>query len=66
MADRNPAVRCAYGAHGTGSGSVLQTWVPAVMSLCGADAVRHVSRKSDRADLNIAEDSRAAFLLGKI
>jgi len=67
--DRNTAVRYAYGAHGNGSGigsgSVLQICVPAVVASYGAEAVRPVNRKNERADLNIAEDSRAAFFARK-
>jgi len=61
MANRNTAVRCAYGVHGNGSGSVLQVCVPAVVVSYGAEAVRPVNRKNEHADLNIAEDSCATF-----
>ena len=64
-ADRNTAVRYAYGAHGNGSGSVSQICVPAVVSSYGAEAVRLVNRKNKLADLNNAEDSRAAFFARK-
>ena len=64
-ADRNTAVRYAYGAHGNGSGSVLQICVPAVVVSYGAKAVQPVNRKNERAHLSIAEDSRAAFFARK-
>ena len=64
-ADRNTAVHYAYGAHGNGSGSVLQICVSAVVASYGAEAVRPVNTKKERADLNIAEDSRAAFIARK-
>jgi hypothetical protein len=64
-ADRNSAVRYTYGAYGIGSGSVLQILVPAVVASYGAEAVRPVSTKSERVDLNIAEDGRAAFFAQK-
>jgi len=58
-------VRYAYGAHGNGSGSVLQICVPAVVVSYGAKAVQPVNRKNERAHLSIAEDSRAAFFARK-
>jgi len=61
IADRNTPVRYAHGAHGNGSGSVLQICVSKVVALYGAEAVRPVNRKKERADLNIPEDGRAAF-----
>ena len=64
-ADRNTAMRYAYGAHGNGSASVLQICVSAVVVSCGAKTVRLVNRKNERVDLNIAEDSRAAFFARK-
>jgi len=39
--------------------------VPAVVASYGAEAVQPVSRKNERADLNIAEDSHAAFFARK-
>ena len=59
-------VRYAYGAHGNGSGSVLQICVPVVVVSYGAEAVRPVNKKNERADLSIAEDNRAAFFARKI
>jgi len=59
-ADQNTAVRYAYGAYGSGSGSVLQISVPAVVALYGAEVVRPVCTKSERVELNIAEDGREA------
>ena len=44
---------------------MLQICVPAVVVSYGAEAVRLVNRKNERADLNIAEDSRAAFFARK-
>ena len=64
-ADRNTAVRYAYGAHGNGSGNVLQICVSAVVASYGAGAVRPMNRKKERAHLNIVEDSRAAFFARK-
>ena len=64
-ADRNTAVHYAYGAHGNGSGSVLQICVSAVVASYGAEAVRPVNTKKERAELNIAEDSRATFIARK-
>jgi len=39
--------------------------VSAVVASYGAEAVRPVNTKKERADLNIAEDSRAAFIARK-
>ena len=64
-ADRNTAVRYAYGAHGNENGSMLQIFVSAVVASYGAKEVRPVNRKKKRANLNIAEDSRAAFFARK-
>ena len=64
-ADRNTAVRYAYGAHGNGSGNVVQVCVPAVVASYGAQAVRPLSRKNESVNLNIAEDSCAAFFAWK-
>jgi len=61
--DRNTAVRYAYDAHSNGSGSVLQLWVSAVVASYGTEAVWPVSRKSERADLNIAE---ACMIAGRL
>jgi len=58
-------MRYAYGAHGNGSGSVLQICVSALVASYGAKAVRPVNRNKERADLNIAKDSRAAFIARK-
>jgi len=58
----NPRKKCGgkknY-AHGNGSESVLQICVRAVVASHGVEAVRLVSKKSDYADFNIAEDNRA-------
>jgi len=64
-ADRNTAVCYAYGAYGIGNGSVLQVSVPAVVASYGAEVVRPVCTKSERVELNIAEDGRAAFFARK-
>jgi len=64
-ANRNTAVCYTYDAHGNESGGVSQMCVPAVVASYGAEAVQPVSRKNERADLNIAEDSHAAFFARK-
>jgi len=58
-------VRYAYGGHGNKSESVLQICLSAVVVSYGAKSVRPVNRKNERADLNIAEDSRAVFYARK-
>ena len=44
---------------------MLQICVSAVVASYGVEAVRPVSKKSERADSNIAEDSRTAFFARK-
>jgi len=58
-------VRYAYGAYGNGIGSVLQISVPAVVASYGAEVVRPICIKSERVQLNIAEDGRVAFFARK-
>ena len=65
-AHRNTAVRYAYGAHGNGSGSVLQICVSAVVASYGAEAVQPVNRKKERADLKTAKTVVRLSLQGNV
>jgi len=65
MADQTTVVHYAWSAHGNGSERVLQICVSAVVASYGAEAVRPVSKKSERDDFNIAEDSNAVFFARK-